>query len=162
MWPIFKKIADKICFWKIGNWNKEFFFLGTFCPLGRFVLGTFCPWDVLSLGPYVWGRFVLGRLVPWDVLSWDVLSVHHTIWLLRHFLSKFLKLSRLLSSVYLHLRQKVIDWLVSLTIAIGMTSSRLNCVSLSARNGEWCQPYSPSIHIHWEERTYTNIYKHNF
>ena len=63
---------------------------GTFCPLGHFVswdvlsLGTFCPWDILSLGPYVWGRFVLGRFVPWDILSWDVLSVHPLDHMVRH------------------------------------------------------------------------------
>ena len=50
--------------------------LGKFCPLGSFVFGTFCTWDVLSLGPDVWGRFVLGRFFPWEVFSWDVLSVH--------------------------------------------------------------------------------------
>ena len=47
-----------------------FFFLGTFCPLGRFVpwdilsLGTFCPWDLMS-----------EDVLSWDVLSWDVLSL---------------------------------------------------------------------------------------
>ena len=61
MWPIFKKCG------KIENLEIEvyFFFLGTFCPLGRFVpwdilsLGTFCPWDLMSE----------------DVLSWNVLSL---------------------------------------------------------------------------------------
>ena len=65
MWPIFKKRRQNLFLKKleIEMWN--FFFLGTFCLLGRFVpwdvlsLGTFCPWDLMSE----------------DVLSWDVLSL---------------------------------------------------------------------------------------
>ena len=65
----FKTNEDKICFWKIGNWNVNFFLpwdvlsLGTFCLWDILSLGHFVSWDVLSLGPYVWGRFVLGRFV---------------------------------------------------------------------------------------------------
>ena len=83
----FNKLSKKVqhCE-KYGQKRKKFYVgrfipgyvlsFGTFCPLGRFVFGTFCTWDVLSLGPDVWGRFVLGRFFPWEVFSWDVLSVH--------------------------------------------------------------------------------------
>jgi hypothetical protein len=37
--------------------------LGTFCGLGCFGVGTFCSWDVLELGPFVFGHFVVGPFV---------------------------------------------------------------------------------------------------
>ena len=50
---------------------------GPFSNTKRVVLSLGHPflWDVLSLGPYVWGSYVngtfcpMGRFVPWDVLS---------------------------------------------------------------------------------------------
>ena len=71
---------QKMCFCKLGNQCS------TFCPLRRFVLQTFCPWDILSLGPYVWGPYVpgtfchLGRFVIWDVLY-----AHRTVYLSSNF-----------------------------------------------------------------------------
>ena len=82
MWPIFKKCKkiEKLemevnfflgMFCPLGRFvHWDILSLGTFCPLGHFVLGTFCPWDVLSLG-----TFCPWDLMSEDVLSWNVLSL---------------------------------------------------------------------------------------
>ena len=70
MWPNFKKWGLNL-FLKIGKWNVEFFFLGTFCLLGRFV-----PWDVLSLGTFCLGTFCLCTIFALGRF-WRIGWIHH-------------------------------------------------------------------------------------